>query len=165
MEAVSPAATGHPGLPLELIELPLGCFSTQMGPAGGDPPPSAAATPPPFPLPAAPSQSHSTAAGCVQSLWEFQTGVDHRDDSASPRSLYVAQQAVWRGQRSFLLAPDGGGWASRIPVSLPHLHLSPDISHVWERKGRHRNTEPFDVSPWNWKTCPVCALLRLLCSN
>lgn len=46
----SPAATGHPQLPLELMELPLGFFPPQTGPAGGDPPPSAGATPPPSQL-------------------------------------------------------------------------------------------------------------------
>lgn len=34
-------------LPQELMELPLGCFSTHMGTAGGDPPPRAGITPSP----------------------------------------------------------------------------------------------------------------------
>lgn len=37
----------HSALPLELMELPLGCFSPQMGTAGGDPPPRAGITPSP----------------------------------------------------------------------------------------------------------------------
>lgn len=46
----SVAAIGHsgPALPLELMELPLGRFSPQMGTAGGDPPPRAGVTPPPL---------------------------------------------------------------------------------------------------------------------
>lgn len=45
----SVAAIGHsgPALPLELMELPLGRISPQMGTAGGDPPPRAGVTPPP----------------------------------------------------------------------------------------------------------------------
>lgn len=37
----------HSALPLELMELPPGCFSPQMGTAGGDPPPRAGVTPSP----------------------------------------------------------------------------------------------------------------------
>lgn len=51
----SPAATGHSGLPLELTELPMGCFSPQMCPAGGDLPPRALVTLSPFSLLVAPS--------------------------------------------------------------------------------------------------------------
>lgn len=53
----SVAAIGHsgPALPLELMELPLGRFSPQMGTAGGDPPPRAGVTPPPPLHPAATS--------------------------------------------------------------------------------------------------------------
>lgn len=40
----SAAAIGCSGLPLELMELPLGRFSPQMGTAGGDPPPRAGVT-------------------------------------------------------------------------------------------------------------------------
>lgn len=45
----SVAAIGHsgPALPLELMELPLGRFSPQMGTAGGDPPPRAGVKSPP----------------------------------------------------------------------------------------------------------------------
>lgn len=52
----STAAIGYsePGPPLELMELPLGRFSPQMGTAGGDPPPRAGVTPP-SPHPAAAS--------------------------------------------------------------------------------------------------------------
>lgn len=42
------------GSALELMELPLGCFSPQMGTAGGDPPPSAVVLSSPFPHPSFP---------------------------------------------------------------------------------------------------------------
>lgn len=97
LDVYSPAAAGHSGLPLELMVLPLGCFSPQTGPAGGDPPPRAAVTLPPFSLPAAPAiplpclppsltpllLGVFSVVHTDQSLWEFQTGVDHRDDSGS----------------------------------------------------------------------------------
>lgn len=85
LDVYSPAATGHSGLPLELMVLPLGCFSPQTAPAGGDPPPRAARPfpfqlPPPPPLPCLPPSLTTLLLGV---LWEFQTGVDHRDDSGS----------------------------------------------------------------------------------
>lgn len=51
MRSVSPL---HSALPLELMELPLDCFSPQMGTAGGDPPPRAGATPFPTLTPSTP---------------------------------------------------------------------------------------------------------------
>lgn len=47
MQTVPSARSVSSALPLELMELPLGCFSPQMGTAGGDPPPRAGITPSP----------------------------------------------------------------------------------------------------------------------
>lgn len=55
-------------------------------------------------LPAAPSQAHSAAAGRAGSSWEFQTGADHRDDSARPCSLYAARRRRRRGSRPVRLS-------------------------------------------------------------
>lgn len=47
VQTVPSARSVSSALPLELMELPLGCFSPQMGTAGGDPPPRAGITPSP----------------------------------------------------------------------------------------------------------------------
>lgn len=109
----SPAATGHPELPLELMELPLGFFPPQTGPAGGDPPPSAVVTPPPSQLlpprltalplgvlgPRGSSRRGRTTVMTLQGLARF--------------TWHAA--AIGRGQRSFPFAPDEGGPGSGIP--------------------------------------------------
>lgn len=87
----SAAAIGYSrsGLLLELMELPLGRFSPQMGTAGGDPPPRAEVTPPPPPHPAAAppptapaSQSCCATAGpepsvCCTALTPNRRGGEH----------------------------------------------------------------------------------------
>lgn len=65
----SAAAIGYSGLPLELMELPLGRFSPQMGTAGGDPPPRAGVTPPLHTQLLPPPPSAPASQSCCATAW------------------------------------------------------------------------------------------------